>query len=198
VMPKAKTKPPVLLSRDAMELEVAAYVQTDLEVVQLQAQIEKEKIAIDAKHQARLTELVTARDLKFAAIHNFCVEHRKAILTEPRKSFELSVATVGFELPGWSVEQVGKENLGDKATRLQSLVLFKRDEKGELVLDAEKKPIIELDCSRYVREAAPALNKQNLLADREQLTPGQLEAMKVKFTNEEGFFIRPKSDVLDG
>ena len=49
----------------------------------------------------------------------------------------------------------------------------------------------------YVRYPDPEVNKEKLLADRARLNAEQLQEAGLKIEQDENFFIRPKSDVVE-
>jgi hypothetical protein len=55
-----------------------------------------------------------------------------------------------------------------------------------------------LDCSHFVREPAPQVDKPALLVDRATFTPEELRIMGIAFEQDELFFIDPKSEVAQG
>jgi len=186
-MKKEKIKPPVLRTREGMEAEVAEYVRLKLRHVAVTAQMEEMKARVEKKYSGELNELGRSIELKFAAVQNYCMVHRAELVDEKRKSFSLVNAEVGFRTsPPAVAKRSSKETWEDIATRLQGLELQGPD--GASILD----------CGLYVREPAPQVDKAALLADRAIFTPDMLRIMGLEFTQEENFYIEPKSEVASG
>jgi len=163
-----------LLSREAMEATVADIVKLKLDHAQKTAAMEKEIAEVHKKHQDGILELCRQLESKEASVYTFCQRHRAELFPD-KKSIDLLLAEVGFELTPHRVEKKSsKDTWGSIARRLQAL-----DWAGE----------------KYVREGDPEVDKQTLLKDREALTPEQLAEAGIKFDQDENFFIRPKSNV---
>ena len=172
-MKKTKLPPCVITSRESLESTVADIVRAKLEFAVRNAAMEREIADVQKRHQANL--LLIARDLqsKEAGVYVYCQSNRAALFPE-KKSIELLLATIGFELNPFSVEKLAKRDTwADIAARLAAL------DWG----------------SAYVVDPEPAVSKSKLLADREKLTPDQLRQAGIAFNQEEQFYIRPKSEV---
>lgn len=50
---------------------------------------------------------------------------------------------------------------------------------------------------KYVKQAAPAVNKEALIADRSKLTAGQLAELGLSIVQEETFYVEPKAEALE-
>lgn len=181
---KNTIKPIILHTRQGMEAEITEYLRLQLKLKALTAEMDAEKLAVERRFQERINGLGRDIESKFAGIQNFCVLHRRELLPDEtkRKNFETVNAVVKFYFTPYSVEKRGKETFGALAKRLLGLV-FKREEE------------VVLDCAKYVRDPEPELDKNALLADREKLTPEQLQAMGIRFNQEELFAIEPKGDL---
>ena len=192
-MKKEPIKPAILHTREAMEAEATAYAKLKLRHVELLTRVEQKKLRVDQEHELELNQLVLDIELKFAAVQNYCATHRRELLPDERarKSFDTLTAVIGFRDTPPAVEKNrAKETWGTIALRLYSLCFTGKNAAGvETLL---------LDCSRYVRDSAPEVNKEALLADRAVLTEDQLQAMGLKFTTEEHFYITPKSNLIEG
>lgn len=184
-MPKPKLKPIVLTTREGMEAEITNYLQKSLRHAEVTAQMEQAKVEVERRFEAQLNALAGEIELSFAAVHNFCQLHRRSLMPDDKKSFETVNASVAFENTPHSVGKTTKETFAAIAKRLQGLVFT----------GADGQP--ELDCAKYVRESDPELNKAALLADRPKLTPEQLRAMGIRFEQDEFFYIRPKSQIVE-
>jgi phage host-nuclease inhibitor protein Gam len=188
-------KPAILHTREAMEAVAAEYVRQKLAHLALTAALEQEKAAIEKRCAPRLNKLALDIELNFAAVQNFCTQHRALVLDGKAKSFETLNATIGFRDTPPRVDKVrSKETWGAIARRLLGLV-FTRPEDDHLD-PLNRRPL--LDCGIYVREGEPEVAKDVLLADRAHLTADQLTTMGLRFESEELFYIEPKSQVAQG
>jgi hypothetical protein len=93
-----------------------------------------------------------------------------------KKSLDLLLATVGFELTPPRVEKVSsKDTFGKIGLRLETI------DWG----------------AAYVRYPDPEVNKEKILADRASLSADQLRDAGLKIEQDENFFIRPKSAIAE-
>ena len=193
--PKPTPKPTILHTREAMQAEVSNYVKAKLAHLSLLADLEKEKTALEQSYARRLDDLAQKIELSFAAVQNFCAQHRGEVLDGKAKSFTTINATIGFRDTPPRVEKVrSRETWGAVARRLLGLV-FTRPEDDALE-PANRRPL--LDCSTFVREAALEVNKEALLSARQSLTADQLATMGLRFESEELFYIEPHSEIAAG
>lgn len=190
-MPKTKLKPQILLTREAMQAEVADYVKISLTYTELTARMEREKTEVEKRHADELARLAGEMELHFAAVQNYCTTHRGELFPD-KKSIDLPSAVVRFaDTPPSVGKRSSRETWGGLAKRLEGLVFYHPD---DLKLQPENRRVV-LNCSQYVKEADPTLDKNALLADRTKLTLEQLAAMGIRFEQEELFYIEPKSEV---
>ena len=172
-MSKEKLKPRIVSSREGLQAVVADVVAAKLLVVELTAQMEGEIAAVQGKYQERLANLARQIECDEAGAQVWAERNRGEF--GEKKSLDLVMATVGFETTPHRVDKRNsKETWGKVARRLQALGW----------------------ADAYVREPDPEVNKQQLLADRTKLTPQQLAEAGLSFEQDENFFIRPKSQVL--
>ena len=105
----------------------------------------------------------------------YCQKNRVALFPE-KKSLDLLLATVGFELIPPRVDKLsGKDTFGKIGLRLENL------DWG----------------AAYVRYPDPEVNKEKILADRTKLKPEQLREAGLTIEQDENFFIRPRSDIAE-
>lgn len=172
---KRKIEPCIINSRHALEAVVADIVKLKLEHAQTTAAMEQEIADVQKRHQEELLALSRQLEAKEAGVFVYCQKNRPALFSD-RKSLDLVLATVGFELTPPRVEKINsKDTFGKVATRLASLTW------GE----------------PYLRYPDAELNKERILSDRALLTPQQLTEAGLKIEQDENFFIRPKSEVAE-
>ncbi len=172
-MRKNLTSPCLVASRESLEATVADIVRLKLEHARRQAAMEHEIASIQKKHQEGLLALDHELQAKEAGVYVFCQANRRSLFPD-KKSMDLLMATVGYELNPPSVEKLSKRDTWSEiATRLAAL------EWGQ----------------PYIIEPAPEISKARLLADRDKLAAHQLHQVGLAFHQEEQFFIRPKSEV---
>lgn len=170
-----KTEPCIVQSRQALEAVVADVVKLKLEHARLTAGMEQEIAKVQKRHQEELLALSRQLEAREAGVFVYCQKNRAALFSE-RKSVDLLLATVGFELTPPRVDKLnGKDTFGKVAARLANSTW------GE----------------PYLRYPDPELNKERILADRATLTPEQLHEAGLKIEQDENFFIRPKSEIAE-
>src|SRR5262249_51832544 len=114
-------------------------------------------------------------EAKEAGVFVYCQKQRAELFPE-KKSLDFLLASVGFETTPPRVDKVNsKDTFGKIGLRLESLNWG----------------------AAYVRYPDPEVNKEKILADRTRLKPEQLEEAGLRIEQDENFFIRPKSDVVD-
>ena len=172
---KRKMEPCLINSRQALESVVADVVKLKLEHAQATAAMEKEIAGVQQRHQEELLGVSRQIEAKEAGVFVYCQKHRTALFSE-KKSVDLLLATVGFELTPPRVEKLNsRDTFGKIGLRLESL------DWG----------------AAYVRYPDPEINKERILADRALLNPDQLHEAGLKIEQDENFFIRPKSDIAE-
>jgi phage host-nuclease inhibitor protein Gam len=170
---RQKLEPCIIGSRAALEAVVADVVKLKLEHTQATASMEQEIADVQKKHQENLLGLARQIEAREAGVFVYCQKNR-AVLFPEKKSLDLLLATVGFELTPPRVEKLnGKDTFGKIGLRLEGL-----DWGGA-----------------YVRYPDPEVNKEKILADRAQLKAEQLQEAGLKIDQDENFFLRPKSEV---
>jgi phage host-nuclease inhibitor protein Gam len=170
-----KIEPCIITSRAALDAVVADVVKLKLEYTEATACMEQEIAEVQKRHQDRLLNLGRQLESREAGVFVYCQRNRAALFLE-KKSLDLLLATVGFELTPPRVEKVsGKDTFSKAAARLEGL-----------------------DWGlTYVRYPDPEVNKDAILADRAKLKPEQLREAGLRIEQDEIFFIRPKSAVAE-
>jgi phage host-nuclease inhibitor protein Gam len=172
---RQKLEPCIVSSRAALEAVVADIVKLKIEEAQANAAMEQEITEVQKRHQESLLGLSRQIEAREAGVFVYCQKNRAALFPE-KKSLDLVLATIGFELTPPRVDKLtGKDTFGKIGLRLENL------DWG----------------AAYVRYPDPEVNKEKILADRTKLKPEQLEEAGLTIEQDENFFIRPKSDVLE-
>ncbi|HWD94130.1 MAG TPA: host-nuclease inhibitor Gam family protein [Verrucomicrobiae bacterium] len=172
---RQKLEPCIINSRTALDAVVADVVKLKLEHTQATAAMEQQIAEIQKRHQENLLGIARQIEAREAGVFVYCQKNRAALFPE-KKSLDLLLATVGFEMTPPRVEKIsGKDTFGKISLRLESL------DWG----------------AAYVRYPDPEVNKEKILADRAQLRPEQLQEAGLKIEQDENFFLRPKSEVAE-
>lgn len=172
---KHKLEPCLITSRQALEAVVADVVKLKLEHAQATAAMETEIAAVQKRHQESLLALARQIESREAGVQVYCTRNRADLFTD-KKSIDMLLATVGFEITPPRVEKANSKDTFPKiALRLVNL------DWGDA----------------YVRYGDPEVNREKILADRTILTPEQLREAGLKIEQDENFFIRPKSEVAE-
>lgn len=164
-----------LTSREAMLGVVAEVVRLKLQHASLTAEMESEIAATQKRFAGRLDTLAEKIGERETVVHEYCTAHRRELFPD-RKSIDMPGAVIGFELTPWRVETTSR-----KVTWKEVVVRLLRLAWGKA----------------YVRQPPAQPDKEALLSDRERLTEEQLTAAGVKFAQDEQFFIRPKSEIVE-
>ena len=155
--------------------KVARIVSLKNQYTAARAAADAEVIAVENRHQLTLTTLADKIAEAETEAFDYCAAHRDGLFCE-KKSRETALAVFGFELTPPRVETSSRRiAVKDVVTRLLRLTWGRA----------------------YVRQAAPALDKNALLADRERLTDEQCLAAGIQFLQDEQFFIRPKPETAE-
>jgi phage host-nuclease inhibitor protein Gam len=171
---RQKLEPCIISSRQGLDSVVADVVRLKLEHKEATAAMEKEIAEVQKQHQENLLSLAGQIEARESGAFHYCSANRAALFPE-KKSLDLLLAEIGFELTPPRVEKVrSKDTLGAIATRLLALVWG----------------------SKYVRQPAPEVNKEQILQDRAELGD-KLAQAGLKIEQDENFFIRPKSQVAE-
>jgi phage host-nuclease inhibitor protein Gam len=175
-MKKNKIIVPVIATKEGLEASVADVVSLKINYATATAAMELEIVAVQKRHQNRILELAKQIEIKETSVQIYCEQHRAELFPE-KKSLDMLLATVGFELTPHRVEKRNsRDTWGKIALKLQALIW------GE----------------PYIRESDPDVDKNKLLSDRTNLTEDQLVQAGIRFEQDENFFIKPKSEVAQG
>lgn len=180
---KREVLPPIACTA-GMEAMVAEITNLAIEHAGVSAELdritaERERALADELRPLQLkAELVAKRaKARLARVEAFVADHRDELMPDKKKSFELPTAVVGFALS--TKPKVVLANEGDDwssvATRLEGLKW------GE----------------PFVREPAPEVDKDAILAARETLTEHQLKTAGLRIEQPEKFYVQPKSQVAE-
>ncbi len=161
-----------ITSIESLDSAVAEVVRLRIRITQKTAEKDAELASIEKRHQTgihALKDTVAAREREIAA---YCAANRAELFKE-KKSRETTLAVFGFEITPPRVEPAGRRiKWTDVVSRLLRL------QWGH----------------KYLRLADPKPDKDALLADREKLLPEQLDAIGIRFEQDEQFYIRPKPE----
>lgn len=172
---RQKLEPCIINTRAALETVVADVVKLKLEHAQETAVMEQEIADVQKRHQENLLGMTRQIEAREAGVFVYCQKNRAALFPE-KKSLDLLLATVGFELTPPRVEKIsGKDTFTKIGLRLENL------DWG----------------AAYVRYPDPEVNKERILADRARLKPEQLQEAGLRIEQDENFFIRPRSEVIE-
>lgn len=172
---RQKLEPCIINSRAALEAVVADVVKLKIEQTHATAAMEQEIAEVQKRHQENLLGLGRQIEAREAGVFVYCRKNRAALFPE-KKSVDLLLATVGFELTPPRVDKIsGKDTFGKIGLRLKNL------DWG----------------AAYVRYPDPEVNKEKILADRAKLKLEQLEEAGLVIEQDENFFIRPRSDIAE-
>ena len=173
--PHSALRTPAITSADALDARVADLIKLKLSHKALICELDLAKAALDKQCAATSGEMLARIAAEETVIHEYCAANRRELFPE-KKSRETNAAVIGFELTPFRVERSStKIKWADVLARLLRL-------KWGLA---------------YTRQPEPVVDKNALLADREKLTPEQLQAAGIRFEQDEQFFIRPKSEVVE-
>jgi phage host-nuclease inhibitor protein Gam len=183
--PKAKFKPVIITSREAMQSVVADLVSAKLQHAAVTVEMEKEVAAVQARYAFKLDELGRTIQTQEAGLAVWAEKNRAEFFTE-RKSLELPQATLGFRTSPPSVQKIGKATWADVAQKLAAVVVHEPGVE-EAVFVGEN----------YVRYADPAVDKDGILRDRSVIPAEALKQAGIVIEQDETFYITPKSEVLE-
>jgi len=157
---------------DALDAAIADAVRLKIELTAATAAMEAELADIQKLHQARLRVLrERIAELEARAL-DYCQAHRVELFPN-KKSRETNLATFGFELTPWRVEPLNRKI---KWKEVVSRLLARGWGQA------------------YIRQPAPTVNKEALLADRQTLSEDKQAAAGIQFCQDEQFFLRPKPE----
>lgn len=166
---------PTISSREALLGVVAEVVRLKLQHASLTADMEREVTGVQKRYAPRLDRVAEDIHERESAVQDYCERHRAELFPE-KKSIEMPSAVIGFEITPWRVETSSRKvTWKNVVERLLKLAWGKA----------------------YLRVPNPQPDKEALLSDREKLTPEQTTSAGVTFTQDEQFFLRPKSQIVE-
>lgn len=161
-----------ITSPEALDSAVAEIVRMRIKHTQATAAKDADVALVEKRHQTRIVELNDSIAELESRVYEYCVANRPKLFTE-RKSRETPLAVYGFELTPYRVETSSK-----KITWKEVVKRLLRLKWGQA----------------YVRQSEPKPDKDALLTDRDKFTEQQLNAIGIRFAQDEQFFIRPKPE----
>jgi phage host-nuclease inhibitor protein Gam len=160
---------PSIQNRQELDAVVENIVQLQLARAGLERDQEQEIAAIRQKFRAPLAELDRYLLLENTWAENWARAHGDAF-TGDKRSLACTHATIGFRVSPPRVDRASRKwTWTEVATKLADLAWGRR----------------------YLRQPAPEVNKEALLADRAELDAAELRKVGVKIVQEERFFIAP-------
>lgn len=160
-----------ITSVESLDAAVADVVALKVQHTAAVAAKDKELVSLEKRHQLTIQTLADQIADQEAIIQDYCAANRDDLFTN-KKSHETPLAVFGFEFTPYRVEKAKKLKWADVLARLVRLPWGKA----------------------YVRNGAPSVDKDALLADREKFKNQQLVAAGIEFDRDEQFFIRPKPE----
>jgi len=177
-MKKEKLKPVAIVSREGMRAVVAKVVKDKLKVASINIEMEKEIAEIQKRYQAKLDPLNREIQMSEAGLVLWAEKNKSEF--GDLKSIDLPMARIGFRTSPPAVEKTST-----KDTWLQIAMRLATYMEGDIVGE------------NYVRYADPVVDKEGIIADRSTLPESMLKAVGLKISQEENFYIAPKSEVLE-
>lgn len=183
-MKKTKIKPVLIHSREAMLAVVAELVSDKLALAAKHVEIEQAKADIEASYQSDIDDLARRVQMNEGGLHVWSDQHPEEF--DGNKSIDLPSATFGFRKCPPAVEKAkGAKTWDEVVARLASTVV--QDALGNPVFIGEN----------YIRYGAASVDKAQLIADRESIPAAAMKAAGFTIEQEELFFFKPKSEVLE-
>ena len=164
----------MITSRESLEAAIAEVVKLKLEQASLGAACEAEKLAIEKNYAPRISAKGNVLAQREAECQAYCNAHRAELFPE-KKSIETRTAVVGFELTPERVEKPRSLTWDKILARMKQLPWAKK----------------------YYKQGKETISKENLLSDRAMLGAEKQRLMGIFFAQDEQFFIRPKSEIVE-
>jgi phage host-nuclease inhibitor protein Gam len=162
----------VISSEEAMIAMLNRYCELSLHLEAAKAAHEAMIAGLNTRHDEEQQSDRDELAMLESSIQLFAVNHRAALFPDAKKkSKEFTNAVLGFR---------------DDPPAVAALIKGEKD--GTIALR-----LSQLPWGDPYWDADPKLNKKQLLADRENLTPAQLAEAGITFKQEEKFFITPKA-----
>jgi phage host-nuclease inhibitor protein Gam len=177
-------QPILISSREGMQGVVADIIRNKLKVAALTVEMEKEIADVQKRYQKRIDPVNQQIAVGEAGVQIWAQKNRAEFPGE-KKSIDLPMAIVGFRQSPPSVEKKKKVNWDNAALLLRSVKI-------------EKDGAVLFDGTDYVVPGKPTLDKNALLRDIKNIPAEALEAAGIYFEQDEIFYIKPKSEVVEG
>lgn len=171
-------------SKEAMVGVVADVVSAKLRLAELKAQMEQDVVEIQRRYAPEMEELGRAVAAGEAGVYAWAL--RNPAEFEARRSIELPSAEVGFRTSPPKVEKIRGKQTWEQIALLMTGFEYESDEAPERFNGAD-----------YIRQPAPEVDKEKLIADRHAIPPQALEQIGIRIVQEDVFSIRPKSEILE-
>jgi phage host-nuclease inhibitor protein Gam len=159
---------PSITSRHELDAVVENIVQLQLNRAEIEREQEQEIASVRQKFRAPLAEIERYLTLETSWVETWARNHPEAF--RDRQSMTLTHAAIGFRVSPHRVDRASRKwTWGAIAQKL-----------GELAWGR-----------RYLRQPALEVNKEVLLADRDELVAAELRQVGLKIVQEERFYIAP-------
>ena len=183
-MKQTKIKPVLIHSRDGMLAVVAELVSDKLALAALQVEVEQKKAEVEAAYQERIDQLARQIQMSEGGLHVWSDQHPEEF--DGNKSIDLPSATFGFRTCPPKVEKAkGAKTWEDVVSRLAAT----------LIQDACGNP--EFIGENFIRYGVATVDKDTILKIRDTIPAAALKAAGIVIEQEEIFFFKPKSEVLE-
>lgn len=173
-----------VVSKEAMIGIVADIVRNKLRVAELDAQMQQDVVSIQERYAPEMEELGRSIAAAEAGVHAWALRHPEEF--EARRSIDLPSAEVGFRVSPPAVEKIRSKDTWEKIAVLLTGYEYEVPESGEQFRGVD-----------YVRQPAPQVDKEKLIADRNRIPLHALEQIGIRIVQDDVFSIRPKSDIID-
>ncbi|MCC6356940.1 MAG: host-nuclease inhibitor Gam family protein [Verrucomicrobiae bacterium] len=170
-------------SKEAMIGVVAEIVRLRLRMAEVTAQMEQDVAEVQARYAPEIEELGRAVAANEVGVHAWALRNPKEF--QVRRSIDLPSAEVGFRTSPPKVEKIRSKQTWEQIALVMTEYEYEADEAPERFSGAD-----------YIRQPAPEIDKEKLIADRAKIPPQALEQIGVRIVQEDVFSIRPKSDLI--
>jgi phage host-nuclease inhibitor protein Gam len=160
---------PTIQTRHELDAVVENVVQLQLARAALERDQEQEIAGVRQKFRGPLAELDRYLLLETTWVENWVRSHADAF-PDDQRSLACTHAIIGFRVSPARVDRASRKWTWTEIAQKLGDIAWGR---------------------RYLRQPAPEVNKEALLADRADLEPAELRKCGVKIVQEERFFIAP-------
>ena len=159
---------PQITTRQELDAVVENIVQLQLERAELEQTLERELAEVRQRYRRPLAEIDRFLLMELRWVEDWAERHPG--LFGAAQSLELTHAVIGFRVTPPRVDRASRRwTWAEIAAKL-----------GEVGWGR-----------RYLRQAAPEVNKEALLADRAELLPAELKLVGLKIAQDRRFFLTP-------